>query len=387
MAGSYRISEVTRNEEYALLRVSSVEAEGSVVSDLNRAVSNRFPQSFINNTYVPHIGNSFYEVFLRASLSQMREIDGSETERLKFINRRFPPMIAQDNLTGGPLLPVIIMMIDFLPGDSFLDGDIEFISDILTWGPNKIFVTPLIKFDDAIPDERRVVIYNDFVRRLLGAKNRVSDRIRVAASVPAFYPRRNLEELLNLYSDENRSADMVFLDFKRERITSPRIIGKVDRIHSYFNAESTENYYIYGFNVKPHKRGAETPDAEDIGCFLRGINAIGNMYRVNNISRVFIPDTLEWKDLPRVFNNGMYKYTRLNDPTARNELIEWADINGGAISNTDAPNSHVSQVIPKFNLDKVGLEAKLVSALVREGDQRGVREKIGGKDITRLLNQ
>jgi len=385
MAGNYEIKKVHLSEDFAMLRVPEIDVEGSSINILSRSVSKKLPQSFLDNTYVREVGNAFYEVFMRIDLPTLRGIDSDSEKRQNFIDSRLPPNIAAANAVSGKLIPVIFLVIDIHVGDTLISSDIEYINDILTWVSNKIYVTPMLRFADDINREDRVKIYRHFVKSLLENKQTISNEIRVAASIPAFYQRTKIHEVLSLYDEENKSPSFVVVDFERSRITSSKMIGATNGVRRFFVEEegNEPKYAIYAFNVKPYKKGDSAPMAEDMGCYISGISALGDSYRLSNVSKIFIPPAQNLADLPKLFNKDTYRYLKLDkDPTVK-EFKGWYESNTG--KKIGAPFSKYAPYTYRFNVQKLGNEVAEISRMVKKGENSELKERISSKDITKAL--
>ncbi len=390
MAGNYEIKKVHQSEDFAMLRVPEIEVEGSSIDTISRAVSKKIPQSFIG-TYTKDIGKTFYEVFMRTDLPNLRAIDSDCEKRQNFIDSRFPPNVAAANAVNGNLIPAIILVIDIGVGDVLLDSDVQYINDILTWVSNKIYVTPLLIFADEITKADRIKFYNDFVKRLLENKKTLSSRIRAAASIPNFYERTKIPEVLSMYDHENKSPSFVVVDFERSRITSSKMIGVMNNVRRFFmdGKEDEPKYAIYAFNVKPYKRGEETPMAEDLGCYISGISIIGDSYKMSKASNNYAPPAMDLSDLPKVLNADSYKYTKLDNGKTVSEFKQWYETNTGkqveGNPNVKAPYSKYVRYTYRFNIYRTGTEISEISRMIKKGESKELRNRIESKDITKAL--
>ena len=384
MAGNYEIKKVSFNDQFAFLRVPEIEAEGTTIDVISRAVSIKLSTKFVKEVYLPKVTKSIYEVFMRLDLATLRAIDSNAEAQEEFINSRFPPNIAAENALDGKLMPIIFLMIDIKTGDKFEDRDIEYVNDILTWVSNKIYVVPILRFSDDINRDDRVKFYYDFVRKLLDEKESISDKIRSAISIPSFCKGSRVSEIFELYKKENKAPALAVIDFERNRITSSKIIGVVTNVVRAYNDAKEEKYAIYGFNVKPYKKGVETPPAEDMGCFLSGLNAIGDTYRLNNQAKVFVPEPKEIADLPKIFNSDAYKYLKLSDQSSGKEFSDWCN----SVYGFELTKDHLTRYPryeQRFNVFKTGVEAVGISEMINKGEEAELKKKIYNKDITKLL--
>lgn len=385
MAGNYEVKKVYTSEDFALLRVPEIEAEGTFIDTLARAVSKKLPQRFLESAYARSVGKTYYEAFMRLDLQTLRGIDSDSDKRQAFIDSRLPPNVAASNSTNSSLIPIIFLVIEIRVGDVLLDSDVEYINDILTWVSNKIYVTPLLRFADEISRGQRTEFYADFVKRLLENKATLSTKIRAAASIPAFYQRTKVSEVLSMYEGENRPPSIVVVDFERNRITSSKMIGATNGVRRFFVEEegSEPKYAIYAFNVKPYKKGDEMPLAEDMGCYISGISAIGDAYRLSNASRIYVPPAQNLADLPKIFSNGSYKYLKLDNEQAVGEFSSWyVESTGKTIS---APYSKYAPYTYRFNVHRTGSEVAEITRMLKKGETSELKKKLGSKEITQTL--
>ncbi len=384
MVKNYRVKLAELNDNLPFLRLVTLDIGGNSITDFNRAVCKKFTNSFISNVYLRHVKSSIYEAPLRLDLDLLRLIDGDEEQRKKLIYSKLPPTIIERRGSFSRLIPIIFITLEFNRGDSFSDEDIEFIMDILTWPSNALFVVPTLRFGDDIKGDDRVKIYDSFVTRLLRSKSHISSNIKVAGFLPSFYPRSYVPKFFDLYKDENIAPDLFVIDFKGERLTSPSVIGKINRIMSHFGAEKEENYFIYGFNVKPYKKSEEGPNAEDMASFTYGLNAIGDKYRMKPTK--FNPSPMNTlADAPRVFASDIYKYRRLNEDRIVADFNSWTSDNMNAAVQDGDSLKKAPFYTRLYNLDKIGEETVKLSTLVRTHDDHGLNNYIANKEIVNLL--
>ena len=87
MAGNYRISHVELNDDFSQLRVPTLDTETGSLKIMSRAVTYRDTQKFVNSVYMPHVGETIYEAFLRIDLQTLRHIDSDPDKQEAFINK------------------------------------------------------------------------------------------------------------------------------------------------------------------------------------------------------------------------------------------------------------------------------------------------------------
>jgi hypothetical protein len=385
MAGKYKIKKITSSEDYARLRVPEIEIEGSTINSLSRAISKKLPQKFLNNIYFKDIEKTYYEVFARLDLQTLRGIDSNDEHKQNFIDSRFPANIAAENLVNGNLVPIIFLVLDIRVGDKISDADVHYMNDILTWPSNKIYVSPLLIFEDAISYEDREKFYKDLIKRLLEDKNTLSAQIRAGVAIPGFYRRTKVSEILTLFDKENESPSFVVLDFERNRITSSKMIGALNGIDRFFSSKEGKEpkYAIYAFNPKPYKRGIDPAPAEDMGCFISGISAIGDTYRLNQNSKIFVPPAGSMADLPKVFNSNTYTYQKLEKDMKKNFGNFYQRVTSASISDKP-PFSKYYPYTYRFNVYYLSSEANHISAMLKKGENNELKKRIESKSITEI---
>ena len=385
MAGKYKIKTITLSEDFARLRVPEIEVEGSTINSLSRAVSKKLPQKFLNEVYYSDIEKTYYEVFARLDLQTLRGIDNNQDNKQNFIGSRFPPNIAAENLVNGNLIPLIFLVLDINLGDRISDDDIHYINDILTWPSNKIYISPLLIFNDAISYEDRVKFYKDLITRLLEDKKTLSVNIRAGVAIPGFYRRTKVSEVLTMFDKENEPPSFVVLDFERNRITSSKMIGALNGIDRFFSKNEGEEpkYAIYAFNPKPYKRGMDHAPAEDMGCFISGISAIGDTYRLNQDSKIFVPPAGSLAELPKVFDSNTYTYEKLEKDMKESFGGFYKRVTNTPISDMP-PFSKYSPYTYRFNVFKLSSEAKQISTMLKKSEHSELKKRIETKSITKI---
>lgn len=383
MAGKYEIKNITLSEDFARLRVPEIQVEGSTINTLSRAVSKKLPQKFLNSIYFSDIKKTYYEVFARLDLQTLRGIDSNQDHKQNFIDSRFPPNIAAENLLNGNLVPIIFLVLDIKVGDKISDDDVHYMNDILTWPSNKIYISPLLIFDDAISYEDREKFYKDLITRLLSDKETLSAKIRAGVAIPGFYRRTKVSEVLKMFEKENDPPSFVVLDFERNRITSSKMIGALNGIDRYFsNLEGKEpKYSIYAFNPKPYKRGIDHAPAEDMGCFISGISAIGDSYRLNQNSKIYVPPAGSLAELPKVFDYDTYTYEKLEKKMKERFTDFYTRVTNFSISDTP-PFSKYSPYTLRFSVYEISNEANKISTMLKKGESTELKKRIEAKSIT-----
>ena len=386
MVRNYEIGSISMDTEASFMRNVELKTERTKLNSFARAVTKDLSERFIRNVYSPTFNdNGVLEVFIKLNLRNIRDMDHNPQVHEIFWKRNFP-----ENLMNSGLLRVIVLMLYIGPNDTISNDDVSYINDILMWEANDLFITPILKFSDDIEPDKKVSIYEDFTKRLLAEKNNASNKsgLRVGISIPFFYPRRKVEDIFKLYNNENKTPQFILIDFERARLTSSSMIGKIQRINTHFKNEEEEKYFVYAFNMKPHKKGVPNPLAEDVGAFLGGLNAIGRTYTTSPIPRpVFIKYVKEWQDLQKTFGNDDYKYHLLNEDKYRKTFAEWSNEKlGTSIEVTNAkPSQYYYTYIKRYNVNQLNTEATELTKYVIESDIKEIKKKTDGKEILQFL--
>ena len=402
MAGKYRIGKVDENDEYAFLRVVELETEKSKISTLARAVDKKATGRFIRDIYLPSVNEAIFEIYIKIDVNTLREIDNDVEKRDRFIRRHILDSIEYaGNITKMLVITLIITPENMDPSNkkSYLDDqDIEYINDMLMWEYNDIYVIPILHFEPKritdekgnvidiieVPSDKRMEFYNNFVKRLLEEKNSISEKVMPTVTIPIFYKRRAIEDLFELYKNEAYEPNFVVVDFGNTRLLSQKMIGVLPRVHKHFASLDEEKYFIYGFNVKPHRKGMQIANAEDIGTYLSGINAIGPSHKLSNAPVVIINPSLA--TLPKILDDNDYKYHSLDSKNTQRVLEEWSIRYYDKEIDYGDPKKVPRGIINKHNTYKVGVEAAKISEIIKKGETEILKEKLIQKELTDVVN-
>ena len=401
MAGKYRIGKVDENDEYAFLRVVELETEKSKISTLTRAVDKKATGRFIRDIYLPSVNESIFEIYIKLDVNTLREIDNDVEKRDRFIRRHILDSIeSAGNITKMLVITLIITPENMDPSkESYLnDQDIGYINDMLMWVYNDIYVVPILHFEPKritdengnvidtieVPSDKRMEFYTNFVKRLLEEKNTISEKVMPTVTIPIFYKRRAIEDLFELYKDEAYEPNFVVVDFGNTRLLSQKMIGVLPRVHKHFTSLDEEKYFIYGFNVKPHRKGMQIANAEDIGTYLSGINAIGPSHKLSKAPVVIINPSLA--TLPKILDDNDYKYHSLDSKGTQGILEEWSIRYYDKEIDYRDPKKVPRGIINKHNIYKVGVEAAKISEIIKKGETEILKEKLTKKEITDVVN-
>jgi len=367
MVNSYKISNVDIFAEEVFMRSADLKAGNKQVSGFVRAV-NRYVTSKVLRYILGRNQDLINEIYVRLDLATLRRLDNDREEQKKYL-RNYLKHVNNPNLMNIFFVKLIIR-----ENEKLEEQDISYLNDILLSFQNDIYVVPILEFEGEIGKPKRVEIYNNFVRNILEKKNQtVPGELRVAMSIPTFYPRRKLNTLFSLFKKENKEPTFVVIDFANQRFTDPTMIGIIPYIHRHFIEENNEKYYIYALNVKPYKKGEATPPAEDIPLVTSGLNAFGSNYRSTWVK---IPEPKSWDNLSKIFwPEEQYRYYPLSEADKRRVLVEWL---GAALKKPVKLNidPRVNTYIKQYNVYTLNTALQPLSEGVRKGDKNHIEDNI-----------
>lgn len=246
------------------------------------------------------------ECYIDLSLTKLRELDGNRAAQDQYVYSR-------SKFLDKGMINVLIIKLRLEGNDVLNDQDYEYLQALLSWKSNDIFVMPMLEFEDKERNDM-VSTYDDFVRTMLVGKENWVDDINIGMSIPQMYPRRNIENLFNIYSNEKPT--FIAVDFNNSRMDRPSDV--TGTILKHFKEEKEENVFLYGVNVKPYKRGAENTSAWDIYMVHGSYNAIGPTH--SKPRAIVLPG--DWSNMGRIFDQDSVEY-RTIDSEHRDTFIGW----------------------------------------------------------------
>lgn len=246
------------------------------------------------------------ECYIDLSLTKLRELDGNRAAQDQYIYSR-------SKFLDKGMINVLMIKLRLEGNDVLNDQDYEYLQALLSWKSNDIFVMPILEFEDKKRNDM-VSTYDNFVRTMLVGKENWVDDINIGMSIPQMYPRRNIGNLFNIYSDEKPT--FIAVDFNNSRMDRPSDV--TGTILKHFKEEKEENVFLYGVNVKPYKRGAENTSAWDIYMAHGSYNAIGPTH--SKPRAMVLPG--DWSNMGRIFDQDSVEY-RTIDPEHRDTFIGW----------------------------------------------------------------
>lgn len=89
--------------------------------------------------------------------------------------------------------------------------------------------------------------------------------------------------------------------------------------------------------------------------------------------------------MPKLIDESAYRYVPLTDEDVRKKLVEWIVENiDGSIGDLTHSNN-LSSKISKYNIDKVGIEVKNLSVMVKEGELSSLNKRLQNKEVVEFL--
>ncbi len=290
------------------------------------------------------------ECYLDLSLSRIRELRDRE------LQDRF--ILEQCSFRDQGLVNAVVIKLRLSASDQPDDSDYDILNSLLTWGDNDVYVMPLLEFGEGIDRVRMIERYEEFVSGMLETKRSwVKDDVNIGMSIPQLYPGNMTDDLFDLYGDENPT--FVAVDLNNGCMDRPD--QAVDPILRHFGEIGEEDFFLYGVNVKPYRRGPEEVYAWDIHMIRNSFNAVGAMHP--RLGTVTTP--LEADRTLRAFDPLDAKY-RILDDRCLEEVVGWTRDNYGV----DPGNSMIRlyPYLMRYNFEKANGFLYDLSEAVKKGD-------------------
>jgi len=377
MARSYEIKKVEVVEDPVFLRVVKLSVLDKNIDRFVRSVD-RYTYRRTLDQSLSEFDSLINEIYIRIDLDTLRKIDNDPDAQKKFIQNNVHFLDCAD------LINIFFLKIVIKEKEKLNDQDIEYINSLLLYQLNDIYVVPILEFEGEIDKPTRVLMYNEFVEKLLEAKNTVNPNLKVGISVPSYYPRRKIDILFSLYGEENKEPTFVAVDFAYQRATDPSRMGILPTINSYFLKDGNYNYFIYGFNVKPYKKGERLPLSEEFMLIESGFNAVGTAYRNTDVRVVITPRS--WDHLNKIFNEDDYRYHPLSEEDKRQHLEEWLQEFLKFDVNLNSVRSTVNRYVRQYNFYTLNEEFAHISKAIWNSELDELTNRLLGKEVTALAS-
>lgn len=381
MVSNYVVGSPSYHEEDVFVRVVPLTAGIHSYSTLSLSMCKQYSLSSQTSKI-----NTINEIYLFMTLEKLRELDGDSDAHERFIREN------SVNLYGG-MLNICFINLQLTKGQKLNKKDIEYINSFLMWSKNDIYVLPTLTFkDEALSPEDRRNTYNAFVSELLNAKNNTtpkSSNLRIGITIPAFYSRSRLEDIFNLFSNENRAPTFVAIDFENKRLSTSAIEQKITTTHRYYKEAKEEKYFIYGLRARGRKRGNVPTEAEDIGTLLSGMNAIGRIHQDKQIK--FVPQPFSLDSFIGI-DRTKYVYNHINQ--IKNNMTEFIgfleanNIDYNTFPGKLIPDKH-KRLLPHYrNFSRLEFNKELdtLASEVIKNETREIKIRLNNKETTSAKN-
>lgn len=297
-------------------------------------------------------GKVLNECYINLSLNKLRELDSNREAQDQYI-------LGRSKFLDRGLINVLMIKLRLEGNERLEDSDYDYLNSLLSWGRNDIYVMPILEFGDKERTDK-VSEYNEFVKKMLEEKKSWTN-VNVGMSIPQMYPRRSIEDLFEIYSDERPT--FVAVDFNNGRMDRPSDV--TGTIMKHFNDEKEEKTFLYGINVKPFKRGADNTSAWDIYMVHGSFNAIGPTH--TKAHPVVVPG--DWSNIGRIFDPYSVEYCVMDD-SHRDIFIDWMQNSYGVELDRDFKRNQkaIYPYLKRYNFQMSNGLLGEFSTAIREGD-------------------
>jgi len=371
MVNKYIVDDTKIYNEEALMRASTLSVSSKRQSTIAKSLDRRFMDEGVFNTIVSS-NNIINEVYLDFTPSQIIDCIDHPEQYQTYLNKN------SMYLDRGAL-NVFFINLRLSSPQKLLAEHIIFLNDILTKGPNDIYVMPSIQFGKG-DRYTKMDVYSDFVGKMISCKNtRAPGSLNLGITVPSFYGHKDMNDLFKLYSSENAEPTFVSVDFKGSSIEDRKRMKVVDALNAHYAAEGTEDFFLYGLNLRSYKSGPSNPVSEEMLIARSGLNAVGAPHRApggrggSKITQI--------EKLGAIFDPADYCFHYLSEQDQKERLCDWAfdrgyyfDIDNNMTK--DAPK--IMSAVKKFNLVMENNEFFTVSYAIRKNDKdllKGILDK------------
>jgi hypothetical protein len=360
MVAKYRISNVSIVEgspKFSSPRNVTIESNGHRLDHLSKCTERTTDVQTLKNTTDGKVLN---ECYIDLSLNKLRELDSDRSAQDQYI-------LSRSKFLNNSLINVLMVKLRIEGEQTLVDADYEYLNSLLSWSRNDIYVMPLLEFEDKKRIDR-VKTYDLFVKKMLEEKKSwISDDMNIGMSIPQIYPRRNINDLFKLYSDEDPT--FIAVDFNNSRMDKPSDI--TGTILKHFNILNEEKFFMYGVNVKPYKRGVENTSAWDIYMVHGAFNAIGPTH--SKPRAMVLPG--DWSNIGRIFDPDSIEY-RVIDDAHRDVFIDWISANYDVELNKDFKRNSKSlyPYLKRYNFQSTNDVLWKFSRAIRDSDDDYVRK-------------
>jgi len=257
------------------------------------------------------ISQNITEYYISLDLQTIRDIDSDADKQHKFIVDKMPKI----NKPGTINTVIIRLMLD--RNEKVTHQDVEYLWDLLNITGNDIIVPPFFSFSE----DYNLNTYMDFVKDFISIEKPSSGEI--ACAIPAQIPHSGIDPLLKMYEDVG--VNSYIIDFDGKKPFNNRSEIQLSKLLREIPKTNDEKYFLYAFDVKPHKQGSDELVAEDMLLSASGFNAVGPRHTVSRKSKDFI-EKMKVSD-PRAFlktfSSTDYGYHKITEGEVFEDFENW----------------------------------------------------------------
>lgn len=369
MVNKYIVDDTKIYNEEALMRASTLSVSSKRQSTIAKSLDRRFMDEGVFDTIISN-SNIINEVYL----------DFTPDQIINYIDHpdKYQTYLKKNSMyLDRGALNVFFINLRMLSVQKLNAKHIIFLNDILTQGPNDIYVMPSIQFDKG-DRYSKMKFYSDFVSNMITCKNsRAPGSLNLGITVPSFYGHKDMEDLFKLYSNENAEPTFVSVDFKGSNIEDTKRMKVVDALNAHYAAEDTEDFFLYGLNLRSYKSGPSNPVSEEMLIARSGLNAVGAPHRApggrggSKITQI--------EKLGAIFDPADYCFHYLSEQDQKERFCDWAFDRGYRfdIDNNMTKDAYkIMSALKKFNLVKENEEFFSVSNAIRKNDTDLIKDML-----------
>jgi len=386
MVHNYEIGKVETYQDEVFMRNVPLKVGDKSIPGFTRSIAGPIDKKTIDQLKLKP-ENLINEIRLKLTLPLLREIDSNKIKRRKFFSSENAKFLKES------FLNMFVIEFTLEEKEKLEKEDINYLNYILTYELNDLYVMPIVRFNGMPGQTEASKEYDTFVTRMLESKNEmIPGDLKVGISIPSGYEENSYSNLFSKYANEKKKPDFVLMDFNNRTTIHSDFLGNIPRVIQFFKKEGKEKgeeeqyekYYLYGFNIKPYRRGSSESKcaAEDVRLILMGFNAFGHQYQKRMGGDNFANYEPKWKSL-RTFWSNDYKYHHLEGGKEKRNWDEWVDLVYGEGTNASIPNPNdkARKLSRRYNFVSLNKEFSELTRGVIKSDADLLKEKFKNKDI------
>lgn len=348
------------SKDNVMMRASTLSVPFKTQNTIVKALDPRFVDSELFRS-ITSSNNAINENYLNLTLKKINELSGSERRLGSHLRGRSPYL-------GMGAIDVFFINLIVEPGEKIQAEHIVFLNDLLTKRFNDIYLMPVVQFKGLDRDDN-IKAYSNFVSRMIHCKDsNATDSLNLGISIPSFFEDEELGDLYKLYSDENAEPTFVSVDFSRTGIDNPGRMAVVKAVNEHYQKEKNENYFMYGFNVRPYKRKQVAPLSDEMLVARSGLNAVGAAHFPGGGPS---KPVTKLNQLGAVFDRDDYHFHPLTEEKYLDSFLQWSEEFGYIFdihNNLSGDGDNIKSIVKRHNLFKQNEEFFDITKAIRKND-------------------